>query len=98
MLSWDLEDQLLSLTGTLDKQTSMALWQKRKQFISSKINILTIDLSAVKRIDSAGLATIIALYRELKQQKLGFKIQGASQQTRDLAKVNGVLELLPFKA
>jgi len=98
VLSWELNQQQLSLTGTLDKQTSMQLWEQRKQFISKEINILNLDLSALTRLDSAGLATIIALFRELKRHQIGFKIQAESQQVRDLAKVSGVLDLLPFKA
>ncbi len=85
------------MTGSLDKNSSMQLWQQRKNIISSKINILTFDVSGLSRIDSAGLATIIALIRELNLQQKGFKIQGASQQLRDLAKVNGVLEILPIE-
>ncbi len=93
MFDWTLNGDELVLSGFLDKRSGIELWNNRQQLLKSAINI---QLSALERTDSAGLATLIALYKEAKQKNIPMKIQGAPQQLLDIAEVSGVKDILPF--
>ncbi len=93
MFDWALNGDELILSGILDKYSGVELWNNRQKFIKSAINI---QLSDLEKTDSAGLATLIALYKEAKQKNIPMKIQGAPQQLLDIAEVSGVKDILPF--
>ncbi|MFS2221307.1 lipid asymmetry maintenance protein MlaB [Pantoea sp. B65] len=65
LLSWQVEASTLRLQGELDRETLLALWQQRET-LSSAID--TIDVSALDRVDSAGLALLVHLRQILQQQ------------------------------
>ncbi|MCU5773426.1 lipid asymmetry maintenance protein MlaB [Erwiniaceae bacterium BAC15a-03b] len=64
-LSWRVEASTLSLQGELDRETLLALWQQRDTVMKQ---IDTIDVSALDRVDSAGLALLVHLRQMLQQQ------------------------------
>ncbi|WP_437608571.1 lipid asymmetry maintenance protein MlaB [Erwinia sp. V71] len=64
-LSWRIESATLHLQGELDRETLQALWQQRETVMEQ---IDTIDVSALERVDSAGLALLVHL-RQLRQQQ-----------------------------
>ncbi len=97
MLSLDFKKDTLSLTGSLDKRTSMQLWLKRSSFITANTKLLNINLSEISRIDTAGLATLIALFREANTLQIPISFLGATEQLCDLAKVSGVYKILPLR-
>ncbi|QKJ85472.1 phospholipid transport system transporter-binding protein [Paramixta manurensis] len=63
-LRWHVEGQTLCLQGELDRETLISLWQQRET-VMKQIDI--IDVSALERVDSAGLALLVHL-RQMAQQ------------------------------
>lgn len=64
-LSWHLKANQLHLTGELQRETLLALWEQRETVMKQ---IDTIDVSALKRVDSAGLALLVHLRQIALQQ------------------------------
>ncbi|MCX8958548.1 lipid asymmetry maintenance protein MlaB [Erwinia psidii] len=57
-LKWHLVDNQLLLFGELERQTLAALWEQRET-VMAQVNI--IDVSALERVDTAGLALLVHL-------------------------------------
>jgi phospholipid transport system transporter-binding protein len=87
---WIVQDQSIwQLSGELDVTNVASLL---KTFSQQDNKPQTIDLSAITRTDSAGLALLLELKRLSKQSTLN--LQNMPQQMSQLAKVNDVAELL----
>jgi len=87
---WIVQDQTIwQLSGELDVTNVTSLL---KMFSQQNVKPQTIDLSAVTRTDSAGLALLLELKRLTRQSTLS--LQNMPQQMLQLAKVNDVTELL----
>ncbi|MEK7989731.1 MAG: STAS domain-containing protein [Thiotrichaceae bacterium] len=90
MAQWIVQDQTIwQLSGELDVTNVASLL---KMFSQQNVKPQTIDLSAVTRTDSAGLALLLELKRLTRQSTLS--LQNMPQQMSQLAKVNDVAELL----
>ncbi|MCV6638237.1 STAS domain-containing protein [Candidatus Albibeggiatoa sp. nov. NOAA] len=90
MAQWIVQDQnTWQLSGELDVNSVTTLL---KSFSQQTPKPQTVDLSAVTRTDSAGLALLLELKRLTKQSTLD--LQNMPQQMSQLAEVNGVAELL----
>jgi len=57
-LRWQRSASTLALSGKLDRDTLLALWQARE---TAMVDIATIDVAALQRVDSAGLALLVHL-------------------------------------
>ncbi|MDI9220644.1 lipid asymmetry maintenance protein MlaB [Pantoea sp. EA-12] len=57
-LRWQRSASTLALSGKLDRDTLLALWQERD---TAMVDIATIDVAGLKRVDSAGLALLVHL-------------------------------------
>lgn len=57
-LRWILEADLLRLLGELERETLLPLWQQREVVME---RVETIDVSALERVDSGGLALLVHL-------------------------------------
>lgn len=57
-LNWQIKDRKLLLSGELERQTLTALWHQREA-VMDQVNI--IDVSALGRVDTAGLALLVHL-------------------------------------
>lgn len=57
-LRWQRSASTLALSGKLDRDTLLALWQARD---TAMVDIATIDVAALQRVDSAGLALLVHL-------------------------------------
>jgi phospholipid transport system transporter-binding protein len=68
------------------------LWQQRQQLFRSKR--LVIDLSALTRIDSAGLALLIQVAELAAQQNIACQIIGVSDKLRSLIEVYHLLPIM----
>ena len=71
-LKWDLiqnNDKIaLQLSGELSRNTLLPLWQQRASFLSEKLaNQSFIDLTNIKRIDSAGFALLCDFLHDSEQ-------------------------------
>ncbi|WP_017349598.1 lipid asymmetry maintenance protein MlaB [Pantoea sp. A4] len=57
-LSWERQAQRLVLRGHLDRDSLLPLWQQRQALLEG---IEVIDVAALERVDSAGLALLVHL-------------------------------------
>ncbi|MEG3129704.1 lipid asymmetry maintenance protein MlaB [Pantoea cypripedii] len=57
-LRWQRTASTLALSGKLDRDTLLSLWQERE---TAMVDIETIDVTALDRVDSAGLALLVHL-------------------------------------
>ncbi|MBW7981629.1 lipid asymmetry maintenance protein MlaB [Enterobacillus tribolii] len=60
-LSWQKEGQTLKLSGALDRDSLLALWDTRQSALQG---VSLLDVSALQRVDSAGLAMLVHLQNE----------------------------------
>ncbi len=58
---------------------------------------LEIDLTGVEHCDSAGLALFAEWLRQAKERGAGLRLIHPPEQMKALAKVSGVLEVLPLR-
>ncbi|ORM69785.1 lipid asymmetry maintenance protein MlaB [Pantoea rwandensis] len=57
-LRWQRTASTLALSGKLDRDTLLTLWQERD---TAMVDVATIDVAALDRVDSAGLALLVHL-------------------------------------
>ncbi|MDF7659774.1 lipid asymmetry maintenance protein MlaB [Erwiniaceae bacterium L1_54_6] len=57
-LRWQRTASTLALSGKLDRDTLLSLWHERE---TAMVDIDTIDVAALDRVDSAGLALLVHL-------------------------------------
>lgn len=74
-------EQHYHLSGRLDRDTVPAFWRQRHQWIPTD-NPLTLDLSALSRVDSAGMAMLLHLDRTLRHQGQKVRYQGMPEQLK----------------
>ena len=58
---------------------------------------LRLDVTGLIRVDSAGLATLLAWVGEAQQRKVAVQLVGASEQLLQMARVSGVDTVLPLQ-
>lgn len=89
----------------MNKHNALELWQQRELLLQNLSDTmdgstLKFELTQLKEIDSAGLATLIAVIRFIKQKVQPNTIQldmvGANQQLIDLAEISGINNLFPL--
>ncbi|MDF2786466.1 MAG: anti-sigma factor antagonist [Pantoea eucrina] len=64
-LRWQRSTDTLVLSGKLDRDTLLTLWQQRETVMQ---NINVIDVAALERVDSAGLALLVHLREMVRVQ------------------------------
>lgn len=74
-LSWARDGETLALRGELD-QISVPLWDARAQATDG---VSAIDLSAVTRVDTAGLALLVHFIALIRRQGREAKLIGKSE-------------------
>jgi len=57
-LNWSREANTLRLEGELDRDTLLSLWEQREALVNA---VELIDVSALQRVDSSGLALLVHL-------------------------------------
>ncbi|HEJ9627659.1 lipid asymmetry maintenance protein MlaB [Proteus sp. GOKU] len=90
-LNWEKKEGVLYFQGTLDRETLLPVWQKRKTLLAD-INI--IDISALGHIDSTGLALFVHLKAEMEEQNRQFIIQGVSERFQTLITLYDLDEIM----
>ncbi|KPJ93823.1 MAG: hypothetical protein AMJ53_06475 [Gammaproteobacteria bacterium SG8_11] len=92
------EDGSIAIIGELDHQSIPALLKKSSGIFFSDHNRnsddLNIDLKAVSRSDSAGVALLIEWMRQAKKNHKTIRFDNIPEQMRELAEVSGVDKLL----
>jgi phospholipid transport system transporter-binding protein len=87
------DDENIQISGELTFSTVSHLYTQALS-IFNRHNRFIMDLSRVERIDSAGLAMLLACAKTLKQKNGTITFKNASVQLQDLAKLTGVQEIL----
>jgi phospholipid transport system transporter-binding protein len=83
-LCWTREGGRLSLQGELDQDFLVPLWDARDEVTRG---IDTIDLSAITRVDTAGVALLMHLVASIRQQGTSVNIIGKSEKMNTLVQL-----------
>ena len=86
-------DGVLRLEGELGFHSSEKVWDR---LIAEKREKLVLDLSGLTRIDSAGVATLVAFVKHSRERQMEVTLSGAPAQLLTMARVSGVDTMLPL--
>ncbi|MBL4742450.1 MAG: sulfate transporter [Idiomarina sp.] len=86
-ITFAIEQQVLTISGSLTRQTIPSIWTTWRQAISAD-KVTKIDLSDVSNVDTAGVALLLDLVKE--QGLSDISCVGANQQLQQIAAVSGV--------
>lgn len=84
-----------ALHGSLNADSVPALWQQAGGAFQGARE-LDIDLSAVERADSAGLALLVEWTRQARQNGQRIRFLNLPEQLLAIARVSGLDTMLPF--
>lgn len=88
-------DNTLFIQGPLVKETVMAQWAAVQSKLA-KSSYRYVDLGRVTQSDSAGLAFLLAIMREVRDEASSILFLRLPKQLLEIAKVNGVVTFLPI--
>lgn len=86
-LAWEIAETTLQFTGTLDRDSLMAFWDKRNSLLD---HIENIDVSGLKHVDSTGLAMLVRLKGEFQAKGRSLNVIGSSDNLNTLIELYGV--------
>lgn len=94
-----IEAGLYAIEGELNMQTVPAISKQLPELMLAEegVNTFTLDLAAVSRSDSAGVALLIEAMQLAKNADLTLSFSNLPQQMQDIAGVSGLLDILPIK-
>jgi anti-sigma B factor antagonist len=86
-------DVTLALIGRLDSVTQSDLKQELEKIFETKIATLTLDLSALEYLSSAGLR--VFLFAKKKMIEMGGKMQivGANENVNEILQISGYADI-----
>ncbi|CUA86922.1 STAS domain-containing protein [Pseudidiomarina woesei] len=84
----------VALSGQLTRNTVPNIWANRRNWLAGEHEALTVDLDAVEKVDSAGIAMLLQIKRALRDTHRELLIVNANQQFKAMLKVSGVDTLL----
>lgn len=90
-LSWHAQGQTLILRGELNRDTLLTLWQQRQGLLDG---IRFLDVSGLKRVDSAGVALMLHFYHQQKQGAT-LSLTGVTNRLRTLIALYKLQAILP---
>ncbi|WJG08856.1 STAS domain-containing protein [Aliiglaciecola sp. LCG003] len=88
------------LSGDLNRETVMHCWPEQAEIIQSAAQAkqsLTVNLSSVEAVDTAGLAWLMHLVRDCQAAEVPLAITQAPTGLVNLAKLSNVDPLLPLQ-
>ena len=92
-------DGRLQLAGVLDFRTGPGLREQGRALIrNNQSGALCLDLSAVKKSSSVGLALLLAFLRDAEAAGKTLRVQALPADMRQIAEVCQLLEILPADA
>lgn len=91
ILRWQREASTLLLSGELDRDTLLALWQQRETLINQ---VEIIDVSALQRVDSAGLALLVHLRELARAQGATPRFSGISDKLHSLIELYNLQQII----
>lgn len=81
VLNWRADDHILHLSGELDRDSLLPLWQQRVQVLK---NITVLDVSELSRVDSAGLALLVHLLGDSQIGEQSLTLAGITHRLQTL--------------
>ncbi len=90
-LRWQRTASTLALSGKLDRDTLLALWQARD---SAMAGITTVDVAALDRVDSAGLALLVHLREIARAQGTTPLFSGITDKLDSLIKLYNLQQII----
>ncbi|MHA6309958.1 MULTISPECIES: lipid asymmetry maintenance protein MlaB [Pantoea] len=90
-LSWQREASTLSLKGELDRDTLLSLWQQRDTLIK---DVDIIDVAALERVDSSGLALLVHLREIARAQGITPRFAGISDKLQSLITLYNLQQII----
>ncbi|STO56361.1 Predicted NTP binding protein (contains STAS domain) [Grimontia hollisae] len=81
------------MSGELDRDTVPAFWHRRADWLPSDERVL-LDLSSLKRIDSAGMAMLLHLQQTLIENHQTLVLSGIPTQLRVLLQLSNVENII----
>lgn len=92
--SWQRDKQVLNLEGELNSETLMPLWEQRQEVV---LGVTIFDFSGLTRVDTAGLALLIHLIGQAKQQGNDVELRQMSGNLHTLVQLYNLPEsLFPY--
>lgn len=92
LISWHRQGQTLFLKGHLDRDTLSKIWQKRQVLLNG---IRFLDVSGLKRVDSAGVALMLHFYNQQQQRSDTLKLTGVTDRLSTLIALYKLQTILP---
>ena len=83
------------LIGELTFATSTDSWSPLLTCLQG--SAVKLDVAGLIRVDSAGLATLVAWLAEARRRQISVELLGANEQLLQLARVGGVDTVLPLQ-
>lgn len=83
----------LFFSGELSFDSVIGLEQKQKELFAGR-HALTVDLNAVTRCDSAGLALLVCWLNYARKNNINLSFVNPSQQLLAIAQISGVANIL----
>ena len=90
-LSWQREASTLLLKGELDRDTLLSLWQQRDTLIK---DVDIIDVAALDRVDSSGLALLVHLREIARAQGITPRFAGISDKLQSLITLYNLQQII----
>ncbi|WP_253381696.1 lipid asymmetry maintenance protein MlaB [unidentified bacterial endosymbiont] len=87
--SWAREGETLKLSGELDQDLLNPLWDERHEAMQG---VTVIDLNAITRVDTAGIALLTHLVAVGKKRGASVTLSGASDNVMTLAQLYNLPE------
>ena len=90
-------DGIFVIEGELNMQTVPAVSQQLQNILPKTNGAdFTLDLAAVTRSDSAGVALLVEVMQIAKEANLKFHFANLPAQMQDISEVSGLLDILPL--
>ncbi|HCG8428893.1 TPA: lipid asymmetry maintenance protein MlaB [Vibrio parahaemolyticus] len=90
---WQLQQDTLTLTGALDRDSVPSLWAFAQQWKPSQKE-LECSLEEIERVDSAGMVMLIHLLEHAKKQNCHIMLSFVPAQLRTLFQLSNVESLV----
>lgn len=90
-LRWQRNASTLLLSGELDRDTLLSLWQQRETLIK---DVDVINVAALDRVDSAGLALLVHLREMARAQGTTPRFSGISDKLQSLITLYNLQQII----
>lgn len=90
-LRWQRDASTLLLSGELDRDTLLSLWQQRETLIK---DVQTINVAALERVDTAGLALLVHLREIARAQGITPCFSGISDKLQSLITLYNLQQII----